>query len=99
MLNLTTDTTILENFAAAITRQAAIDYIDAYRYLIHHRNEPTSEDGKKKWRTAKRHKRECEQFFNSDCFSVLCPTIRPEWFINELRKQARYGKKERRETV
>ena len=93
MITLTTDIEILENFSAAIARQAAFDYVDAYRYLIHHRNEPTDEAGKKRWRKAKKDKIECERFFNSDCFSVICPTIRPEWFINELRKQARYGKK------
>ena len=53
MINLTTDIEILENFSAAIARQAAFDYVDAYRYLIHHRNEPTDEAGKNRWRKAK----------------------------------------------
>lgn len=97
-MRLINDPEILGNFAAAIARQAAIDYIDAYRYLIHHRA-PTERSSDKKiaeYNRARWTVEECERFFRSNMFGAICPTVSADWLITELKYEARYQTRERR---
>lgn len=67
----------IQNLAFAIVRQACDDYMVA----VH---------SKKYGSTAfDRDLTECELFFRSNLFALICPHLEPEWIIAELTKMAR----------
>ena len=97
-MELTHDLEILENFAAAIAKQAADDFIESYRYVIHHKapDEHSSDNKIAEYNRAKWTVTECENFFRSNMFAAICPTLSPELLINELKKEARFRNKKKR---
>lgn len=97
MAILVKDMEILTNFATAIAEMAAEDYIWAYRYYIHHPTPPKGLAGQKEHSLAMYTIQDCERFFNSEMFATICPGINPEWFIKNLKEEARYSRKTERE--